>query len=148
MPAQNYKDKKPWAIKADLAFPCATQNEVDISDVNQLIKNGCIALVEGANMPTTNKAVEVLKKSNVIFAPGKAANAGGVSVSGLEMTQNSIRLSWSGEELDEKLRTIMHNIHQQCVDYGKKSGEIDYAKGANLAGFVKVAKAMLAYGIV
>ena len=143
-----YKDKKPWAIKADLAFPCATQNEVDISDVNQLIKNGCIALVEGANMPTTNKAVEVLKKSNVIFAPGKAANAGGVSVSGLEMTQNSIRLSWSGEELDEKLRTIMHNIHQQCVDYGKKSGEIDYAKGANLAGFVKVAKAMLAYGIV
>ncbi len=143
-----YKDKKPWSVKGDLAFPCATQNEIELSDAKQLIKNGCKALSEGANMPTTHDAIDALNKAKIIFAPGKAANAGGVSVSGLEMTQNSIRLAWQREELEQRLKKIMHDIHQQCIDYGKEKDHIDYVKGANLAGFVKVAKAMLAYGVV
>ena len=143
-----YKDKKPWSVKGDLAFPCATQNEIELSDAKQLIKNGCKALSEGANMPTTHEAIDALNKAKIIFAPGKAANAGGVSVSGLEMTQNSIRLAWQREELEQRLKKIMHDIHQQCINYGTKKDHIDYVKGANLAGFVKVAKAMLAYGVV
>ena len=143
-----YKDKKPWSVKGDLAFPCATQNEIELSDAKQLIKNGCKALSEGANMPTTHDAIDALNKAKIIFAPGKAANAGGVSVSGLEMTQNSIRLAWQREELEQRLKKIMHDIHQQCVSYGTEKDHVDYVKGANLAGFVKVAKAMLAYGVV
>ena len=140
--------KRPWTIKADLAFPCATQNEIELEDANHLIKNGIIAIAEGANMPTTNEAVEAFRKACLPFAPGKASNAGGVAVSGLEMTQNSIRLSWSREEMEERLKNIMSNIHQQCVNYGTEEKQVDYVKGANIAGFVKVAEAMVVYGAV
>ena len=143
-----YKDKRPWSIKADLAFPCATQNELELPDAEQLIKNGCKAIAEGANMPTTKDAIEAIHKAKIIFSPGKASNAGGVAVSGLEMTQNSIRLSWQREELEERLKTIMHDIHQQCVNYGTEKDHVDYIKGANIAGFVKVAEAMVAYGVI
>ena len=143
-----HEGKRPWAIKADLAFPCATQNELEIQDAQNLIKGGIIAITEGANMPTTNEAIAIIKKANVVFAPGKAANAGGVAVSGLEMTQNSIRMAWTREELEERLKNIMREIHQQCVDYGSEEKQVDYIKGANIAGFVKVAKAMVAYGAV
>ncbi len=143
-----HKDKKPWSLKADLVFPCATQNEIELSDAKNLIKNDCKALSEGANMPTTHEAIAALIKAKVIFAPGKAANAGGVSVSGLEMTQNSIRLAWHREELEERLKNIMHEIHQQCINYGTEKDHVDYVKGANLAGFVKVAEAMVAYGVI
>ncbi|MBT5471917.1 MAG: NADP-specific glutamate dehydrogenase [Nitrospina sp.] len=143
-----HEGKRPWTIKADLAFPCATQNEIEIKDANHLIKGGIIAIAEGANMPTTNEAMEAIRKANIPFAPGKAANAGGVAVSGLEMTQNSIRLAWSREELEERLKNIMRDIHQQCVNYGTEKKQVDYVKGANIAGFVKVADAMVAYGAV
>ena len=143
-----HKDKRPWSIKADLAFPCATQNELELPDAKLLIKNGCRAVAEGANMPTTKDAIDAFHKAKVIFSPGKASNAGGVSVSGLEMTQNSIRLSWQREELEERLKTIMHDIHQQCVNYGTEKDHVDYIKGANIAGFVKVAEAMVAYGVI
>jgi glutamate dehydrogenase (NADP+) len=143
-----HEGKRPWAIKADLAFPCATQNELEIQDAENLIKGGIIAITEGANMPTTNEAIATIKKANVVFAPGKAANAGGVAVSGLEMTQNSIRMAWTREELEERLKNIMREIHQQCVDYGSEEKQVDYIKGANIAGFVKVANAMVAYGAV
>ncbi len=143
-----YKDKRPWSIKADLAFPCATQNELELPDAKLLIKNGCRAVAEGANMPTTKDAIDAFHKAKIIFSPGKASNAGGVSVSGLEMTQNSIRLSWQREELEERLKTIMHDIHQQCVNYGTEKDHVDYIKGANIAGFVKVAEAMVAYGVI
>lgn len=143
-----HEDKKPWSVKADLAIPCATQNEIGLADAKTMIKNGCKAISEGANMPTSHEAIAALLKSKVIFGPGKAANAGGVAVSGLEMTQNSIRLAWHREELEERLQNIMHNIHQQCVNYGTEKEHIDYVKGANLAGFVKVAEAMVAYGVI
>ena len=143
-----HEGKRPWAIKTDLAFPCATQNELELPDAEQLIKNGCKAVAEGANMPTTKDAVDALLAAKITFSPGKASNAGGVSVSGLEMTQNSIRLSWQREELDERLKVIMHDIHQQCVDHGTEQDHVDYIKGANIAGFVKVAEAMLAYGVI
>ena len=143
-----YKDKRPWSIKADLAFPCATQNELELSDAKQLINNGCKAIAEGANMPTTKDAIEAIHKAKIIFSPGKASNAGGVAVSGLEMTQNSIRLTWQREELEERLKIIMHDIHQQCVNYGTEKDHVDYIKGANIAGFVKVAEAMVAYGVI
>jgi glutamate dehydrogenase (NADP+) len=143
-----YEGKRPWAIKADLAFPCATQNELELQDAKHLIKGGIIAITEGANMPTTHEAIAAIKKANLLFAPGKAANAGGVAVSGLEMTQNSIRLAWSREELEERLKNIMRDIHQQCVNYGTEKKQVDYIKGANIAGFVKVADAMVAYGAV
>jgi len=143
-----HEGKRPWAIKADLAFPCATQNELELQDAKDLIKGGIIAITEGANMPTTHEAIAAIKKANLIFAPGKAANAGGVAVSGLEMTQNSIRLAWSREELEERLKNIMREIHQQCVNYGTEDKQVDYIKGANIAGFVKVANAMVAYGAV
>ena len=143
-----HEGKRPWAIKADLAFPCATQNELELQDAENLIKGGIIAITEGANMPTTNEAIAVIKKANLVFAPGKAANAGGVAVSGLEMTQNSIRMAWTREELEERLKNIMREIHQQCVNYGTEEKQVDYIKGANIAGFVKVANAMVAYGAV
>jgi len=143
-----HEGKRPWAIKADLAFPCATQNELELQDAENLIKGGIIAITEGANMPTTNEAIAAIKKANLVFAPGKAANAGGVAVSGLEMTQNSIRMAWTREELEERLKKIMRVIHQQCVNYGTEEKQVDYIKGANIAGFVKVANAMVAYGAV
>lgn len=143
-----YKDKKPWSLKGELAFPCATQNEIELEDAKHLVKNGFKAISEGANMPTTHEAVSTLIKARIIFAPGKAANAGGVAVSGLEMTQNSIRMAWQREELEERLKSIMHAIHQQCIEYGTEKDHVDYVKGANLAGFVKVADAMVAYGVI
>lgn len=145
-----FAGKKPWGVKVDIAMPCATQNEIDENDAKELIKNGVHFVSEVANMPTTLPAYKLLKAAGVIFAPGKAVNAGGVATSGLEMTQNSIRLSWSAQEVDEKLREIMIKIHRSCVQYGfdKKEGRVDYVKGANIAGFVKVADAMLEQGLV
>ncbi|MDR0231457.1 MAG: NADP-specific glutamate dehydrogenase [Dysgonamonadaceae bacterium] len=138
-----------WAEVGDIALPSATQNELNGDDAKQLIANGCIAVSEGANMPSTPEAVAVFQNAKILYAPGKAANAGGVSTSGLEMTQNSMRLSWTREEVDEKLQRIMSDIHEQCVRYGKQSdGFIDYVKGANISGFMKVAKAMMAQGII
>ena len=141
--------KRPWEVKCDVALPCATQNELNEDDAKALVANGCICVAEGANMPSTPEAVLVFQKSKLLFAPGKASNAGGVATSGLEMSQNSLRLSWTAEEVDERLKSIMLNIHASCVKYGKdKTGYIDYVKGANIAGFVKVADAMLAQGVV
>lgn len=140
--------KKPWIIPCSIALPCATQNELDLQSAEELIKNGLIAVAEGANMPTTLEATELFIKQGVLFAPGKASNAGGVATSGLEMSQNSLRLSWTRKEVDERLLTIMQNIHQSCVEFGKDGNQINYVKGANIAGFVKVANAMLAQGCV
>lgn len=142
--------KKPWGLKVDIAMPCATQNEFDVEDAKAVIKNKVHYLIEVANMPTTLEAYKLIKDSEVIFAPGKAVNAGGVATSGLEMTQNSIRLSWSAKEVDEHLHKIMIEIHKSCIKYGydKKAGRVDYVKGANLAGFVKVADAMIDQGLV
>ena len=138
-----------WSIKCDIALPCATQNEIDAESAKKLAANGCYAVSEGANMPSTPEAIKVFQDAKILYAPGKAANAGGVSVSGLEMTQNSIKLSWSAEEVDEKLKSIMKNIHAACVQYGTEAdGYVNYVKGANVAGFMKVAKAMMAQGIV
>ena len=140
---------RPWNEKADIALPSATQNEINGDDAKALIANGVIAVSEGANMPSTPEAIRVFQEAKILYAPGKAANAGGVSVSGLEMTQNSIKLSWSQEEVDEKLKSIMKNIHEACVQYGTEpDGYINYVKGANVAGSMKVAKAMMAQGIV
>ena len=142
-------DQRPWGIPCDIAFPCATQNEIEVGDAETLVKNGVRVVGEGANMPTVIQGVHVFQKANVLFAPSKAANAGGVTVSGLEQTQNSARLSWTAEEVDTKLKSIMKEIHDQCVKYGGTDNEhIDYVRGANLAGFVRVADAMLAYGVV
>ncbi len=140
---------RPWGEKADIALPSATQNEIDGDDAQALINNGIIAVSEGANMPSTPQAIEIFQKHKVLYAPGKAANAGGVSVSGLEMTQNSERYSWSAEQVDEKLKWIMANIHENCVKYGAEAdGYVNYVKGANIAGFMKVAKAMMGQGIL
>lgn len=140
---------RPWGEKGDIALPSATQNEIDQSDAEALVKNGVIAVSEGANMPSTPEAIAVFHANKILYAPGKAANAGGVSVSGLEMTQNSERYSWSAEQVDEKLKWIMANIHENCVKYGTESdGYINYVKGANIAGFMKVAKAMMSQGIL
>lgn len=140
---------KPWGEKCDVALPCATQNELNGDHAKQLLENGCIAVAEGANMPSTPEAIKAFQEAKILYAPGKAANAGGVAVSGLEMTQNSYRLSWSREEVDAKLKSIMQNIHQACVQYGtEEDGYVNYVKGANVAGFMKVAKAMMAQGIV
>lgn len=139
----------PWDIKCDLAYPCATQNELPVEDAKVLVKNGCMGVFEGANMPTTAESIELFKEHKILFSPGKASNAGGVATSGLEMSQNSIRMSWTGQEVDEKLQGIMKDIHENCVKYGKESDDyVDYVKGANIAGFVKVADAMLAQGCV
>jgi glutamate dehydrogenase (NADP+) len=152
--AEKYKCKyvegaRPWGEKCDIALPSATQNEINEDDAKTLVANGCIAVSEGANMPSTPGAIEVFQKAKILYAPGKAANAGGVATSGLEMTQNSIRLSWTREEVDAKLKDIMQNIHAQCVKYGTESdGYINYVKGANVAGFMKVAKTILAQGIL
>ena len=143
-----YEGKRPWGVPCELAFPCATQNEIEESDARELTSNGCLAIVEGANMPVTEEALQVIQRANVLFAPGKASNAGGVAVSGLEMSQNSIRMAWSYEELDRRLQEIMTKIHAQCVEHGSEGRNVDYVKGANIAGFVKVADAMLAYGVV
>ena len=141
--------KRPWEVTCDVALPCATQNELDEDDAQTLLKNGCICVAEGANMPSTPEAVTVFLEAKILFAPGKASNAGGVATSGLEMSQNSLRLSWGSEEVDERLKRIMLDIHASCVEYGSDgTGYVDYVKGANIAGFVKVADAMLAQGIV
>ena len=139
---------RPWSVPCDLAFPCATQNELNESDAKQLIKNGCQAVAEGANMPTTPQATEIFVEAGIKIAPAKAANAGGVAVSGLEMSQNSLRYHWTSAEVDEKLRHIMAGIHEQCVTYGEVAKDsVNYGKGANIAGFVKVADAMVAQGV-
>jgi len=141
--------KRPWEQKVDVALPCATQNELGKVDAEHLVHGGCIALVEGANMPCTPEAVEVFQQARILFAPGKAANAGGVAVSGLEMTQNSMRLGWTAEEVDQKLHHIMGRIHAACVEHGTdRTGYVNYVKGANVAGFLKVAQAMLEQGVV
>lgn len=141
--------KRPWEVSCDVALPCATQNELNGDEAVILVSNGCICVSEGANMPSTPEAIEVFQKSKILFAPGKASNAGGVATSGLEMSQNSLRLNWTAQEVDEKLKGIMSNIHQACISYGTQSdGYVDYVKGANIAGFVKVADAMLAQGVV
>ena len=143
-----YEGKKPWEVKCDIALPCATQNELDGFDAQQLLSNGCICVAEGANMPSTPEAIEFFQKAKILFAPGKASNAGGVATSGLEMSQNSLRLSWDRDEVDIKLKNIMKNIHDSCLKYGSNGKSVDYVKGANIAGFVKVADAMLDQGIV
>ena len=147
--AKFVEGKRPWEVKCDIALPCATQNELNEDEAKALIKNGCTCVSEGANMPSTPEAVEAFLKAKILFAPGKASNAGGVATSGLEMSQNSLRLSWTSEEVDERLKAIMANIHESCVKYGSDGkGYIDYVKGANVAGFVKVADAMLGQGVV
>jgi len=144
-----FAGKRPWAVPCDLVFPCATQNEISGEEAKLLLTNGCIGVAEGANMPTVQEGIDAFLHSKILFAPSKAANAGGVSVSGLEMSQNSARLSWKEEDLQKLLRDVMTGIHNRCVQYGEeKDGYVNYLKGANIAGFVKVADAMLAYGVV
>jgi len=147
--AKYFAGERPWSVKCDIALPCATQNELNKDEAQTLVNNGCICVSEGANMPSTPEAIEVFAAHKILFAPGKASNAGGVATSGLEMSQNSLRLSWTSEEVDAKLHTIMNDIHAACEKYGKdKTGHVDYVKGANIAGFVKLADAMLAQGVV
>lgn len=144
-----HEGKHPWEVKVDIALPCATQNELNAEDAQTLIKNGCICICEGANMPCTPEAVEIIQKNGLLFSPGKASNAGGVSTSGLEMTQNSMKLRWNSQEVDGRLHEIMSNIHSQCVKHGKReNGYVDYVKGANIAGFLKVATSMLDMGVI
>jgi glutamate dehydrogenase (NADP+) len=144
-----HEGARPWSVPCDIALPCATQNELDSDEAKALVANGCVCVAEGANMPATPEAIAVFLRKKILFAPGKAANAGGVATSGLEMSQNSMRYSWTAEEVDSKLHRIMNDIHESCVTYGKDdSGYVDYVKGANIAGFVKVADAMLAQGVV
>jgi len=143
-----FEGKRPWFVKCDIALPCATQNEVSGNEAKELVKNGCICVSEGANMPSTPEAVEVFIENKICFGPGKAANAGGVATSGLEMSQNAMRLSWSREEVDQRLHGIMIAIHEQCVMYGKEGKFINYVNGANIAGFVKVADSMIDQGVV
>ena len=147
--AKFVKGSTPWSEKCEVALPCATQNELNGDDAKALLSNGCICISEGANMPSTPEAVIAFHAAKILYAPGKASNAGGVATSGLEMSQNSLRLNWTREEVDAKLKTIMADIHNACIEYGKdEDGYIDYVKGANIAGFVKVADAMLAQGVV
>ena len=146
--AKFLKNKAPWEIPCDIALPCATQNELNEQDASYLMKNGCICVSEGANMPCTPEAIKIFKFNKILYAPGKASNAGGVAVSGLEMAQNSLRYSWSRDEVDSKLKEIMNDIHKSCLIHGEEKGWVDYEKGANIAGFIKVADAMLAQGVV
>lgn len=147
--AKFVEGKRPWEVKCDIALPCATQNELNEEEAKALVANGCICVAEGANMPSTPEAVTVFQNAKILFAPGKASNAGGVATSGLEMSQNSLRLSWTSEEVDDRLKVIMKDIHEACVQYGSDgNGYVDYVKGANIAGFVKVADAMLGQGVV
>ena len=143
-----FNEGRPWGIKCDIALPCATQNELNEVEAKTLIDNGCICVSEGANMPCTPEAISVFQEAKILFAPGKASNAGGVATSGLEMSQNSLRMNWTREEVDSKLQQIMKDIHTSCAKYGKEGDYIDYVRGANIAGFVKVADAMLDQGIV
>ena len=143
-----FEGKRPWGIDCDVALPCATQNEINQSDAKELVKNGIVAVSEGANMPSDPEAINIFQSSNVLFGPGKAANAGGVAVSGLEMSQNSMRIKWERDEIDKKLFNIMQSIHSSCVHHGKQDKSIDYVKGANIAGFIKVADAMIDQGVV
>ena len=141
--------KRPWDLKVDIALPCATQNELDGKDAQTLVDNGVMCVAEGANMPSTLEAVKIFEDKGILYAPGKASNAGGVATSGLEMSQNAERLSWTSEEVDGRLKSIMQNIHENCVKYGKRAdGSVSYVNGANIAGFVKVADAMLAQGVI
>lgn len=147
--ATYHKGERPWSVKCDIALPCATQNELDGDDAEVLVSNGCMCIAEGANMPSTPEAIHHFHDSKVLFAPGKASNAGGVATSGLEMSQNSLRISWTRKEVDERLKGIMEDIHDSCIEYGKEAdGYCNYVKGANIAGFVKVADAMLAQGVI
>ena len=139
---------RPWSVPCDVAFPSATQNEIDKNDAKQLVQNGCVCVSEGANMPTTPEGIEVFLQAKIMYGPGKAANAGGVATSGLEMSQNSMRILWSREEVEDRLHQIMVRIHEQCVNYGREGDFINYVNGANIAGFVKVADAMLDQGVV
>ena len=143
-----FHEGRPWSVSCDIALPCATQNELDEQQAKTLVSNGCILVSEGANMPSTPEAIEVFQNAKILFAPGKASNAGGVATSGLEMSQNSLRINWTREEVDTKLQQIMKDIHSSCVNYGKEEGYVDYVKGANIAGFVKVADAMIDQGLV
>ena len=143
-----HADTRPWSVPCDLAFPCATQNEIEVDEAKALVANGCQLVSEGANMPSTIEAINVFLDNKILFGPAKAANAGGVAVSGLEQSQNALRLSWSREEVDERLLTIMRNIHTTCVKHGKDGDYINYVRGANIGGFIKVADAMLAYGVI
>jgi glutamate dehydrogenase (NADP+) len=143
-----HPEKRPWEVKCDIALPCAIQNELFEEDARQLVSNGCICVSEGANMPCTPEAITIFQDNKLLYAPGKAANAGGVAVSGLEMSQNSLKFKWSREEVDEKLHCIMKAIHCQCVEYGKEGDYVDYVKGANIAGFLKIADAMIDQGVV
>ena len=140
--------KRPWDVPCDIALPCATQNEISNEDAQSLLENGCLCVSEGANMPTEPDAIEIFQNKNILFGPGKASNAGGVAVSGLEMSQNSMRLKWSRDEVDKKLQDIMVQIHSSCVEHGTESDSVNYVKGANIAGFIKVADAMLDQGVV
>ncbi len=142
-----FRGQRPWKVPCEMAFPCATQNELDVEDATELLKHQCCLVCEGANMPTTYEATKLFEEACILFGPGKAANAGGVAISAIEMTQNSMRMSWSREEVDAKLQWIMAQIHQNCVRYGEENGHVNYIKGANIAGFKKVADAMLAYGV-
>ncbi|MFD1016849.1 NADP-specific glutamate dehydrogenase [Winogradskyella rapida] len=147
--AKYFEGERPWSVPCDIALPCATQNELNGDEAKQLVDQGCTCVVEGANMPSTPEAIHVFQHAQILFAPGKASNAGGVATSGLEMSQNSLRLSWTKEEVDARLKEIMAAIHQSCVSYGEgENGAIDYIKGANIAAFVKIADAMLAQGVV
>ncbi|APA64074.1 NADP-specific glutamate dehydrogenase [Maribacter sp. 1_2014MBL_MicDiv] len=147
--AEFFAGERPWNVKCDIALPCATQNELDQQDAKNLLKNGCICVAEGANMPCNADAVHEFNNAKILFAPGKASNAGGVATSGLEMSQNSLRISWTREEVDERLKDIMEDIHDSCIEFGKEEdGFCNYVKGANIAGFVKVADAMLAQGVI
>lgn len=146
--AEYLESQRPWHIPCDIALPCATQNELDEDSARTLIKNNCQVVAEGANMPCTLAAIDIFRDAHILFAPGKAANAGGVSVSGLEMSQNSLRLNWTSGEVDERLHSIMQRIHHSCIEYATVDGTTDYVRGANIAGFVKVADAMLAQGVV
>ena len=143
-----FKNKTPWEIKCDIALPCATQNELNEDDAKNLVKNGCICVSEGANMPCEPNAIKIFKLNKILYAPGKASNAGGVAVSGLEMAQNSLRYSWSREEVDSKLKEIMKDIHNSCLIHGQEKNYVNYEKGATIAGFIKVAEALLAQGVV
>ena len=142
------EDKRPWALPCDIALPCATQNEINGEDAKELLANGCKVISEGANMPSDPDAVAVFQGSDILFGPGKAANAGGVATSGLEMSQNSMRLNWTRKEVDGRLHQIMKDIHEACVVYGQENESVNYVKGANVAGFIKVADAMLDQGVV
>lgn len=147
--AEFHQGKHPWEVKCDIALPCATQNELNKEDAQHLIDNGCICVCEAANMPCTPEAIELFQEHKILFAPGKAANAGGVATSGLEMAQNSMKINWSREEVDSRLHHIMSSIHSACVENGTNAdGYVDYVKGANIAGFLKVANAMLDQGVI